>query len=345
MLYAGGVNQPELKGVLMGAGFFAAFQAEAWSRIPGVRIAGVADLDLERARAFAARWGIPHIYGDAAEALAVERPDFIDIATGPEAHLPLTRMAAEAGVPVICQKPMAPSYAESVAMVEACEAAGVRLLMHENWRWQPWYREIRRLAEAGAFGRVFHLGFRMRTGDGRGPEPYQLQPYFRRMPRLLIAETLVHFLDTYRYLAGEIRSIWCRTARINPVILGEDSVLIEVEFENGSRGLVDANRISGPNPPPVAFGEFRVEGDEGMIRMTPEGCLWITRYGAAERAHDYDPPRIGYKGDSVKSVQEHLLECLRTGRPAESEGRAYLRTVAAMEACYRSAGTGERVNL
>jgi predicted dehydrogenase len=68
---------------MVGAGFFAAHQAEAWNRVPGVRIMAVADLDRQRARDFAARWNIPGVYTDAAAMLERERPDFVDIATGP----------------------------------------------------------------------------------------------------------------------------------------------------------------------------------------------------------------------------------------------------------------------
>jgi len=333
------------KGVMAGAGFFARFHAEGWAQVEGARIAAIADPEVEKARTFAREFGIAKVYGDTASMLMVERPDFLDIVTGPETHRGLVELAAKQGVDVICQKPMAPEWSDCVAMVGACEAAGRRLLIHENWRWQPWYREVRRLVEEGVLGWVFHVGFRMRTGDGRGAEPYEVQPYFRKMPRLLIYETLVHFLDTFRYLGGEVESVSCRTARVNPVIAGEDCALIELEFASGAQGLIDANRISGPKPPPVAFGELRVEGDKGMVRMTPEGRLWLTVYGEEEREHEFDRPEEGYKGDSVRAFQQHAVDCLASGAACESEGREYLKSVAAMLACYRSAESGARVRI
>jgi predicted dehydrogenase len=334
-----------LKGVLIGAGYFAAFQAEAWRRVPGVGISAVADAVPGKARAFAEHWGIAAAYESVDEMLQRERPDFADIATRPESHLALTRRAAERSVHVICQKPMAPTWEDCVGMVEACEAAGVRLLIHENWRWQPWYREARRLLEAGTLGRVVQLAFQWRTGDGRGPEPYPVQPYFRQMPRLLVYETLVHILDTFRFLGGEIASVFCQNRRVNPAIAGEDQSLILVTFRSGVPGLIDANRISGPASAPVAMGSLTIEGDRALLRLSADGRLWLTAYGQAEGEHAFPTTSVGYKGDSVRATQAHLSDCLRSGRPSESEGRDYLRTVQAVFGCYQSAETGQAVAL
>jgi predicted dehydrogenase len=274
-----------------------------------------------------------------------ERPDFVDIATRPESHLPLVQAAAARGIHVICQKPMAPTWEDSVAMVEACERARVRLLMHENWRWQPWYREARRLMQKGQCGRVFQISAQWRTGDGRGERPYLNQPYFKEMPLLLVYETLVHLLDTFRYLGGELASVYCVNRRVNPVLAGEDQSLIVVTFRSGVLGLIDGNRISGPMPPPVAMNTLAIEGDAGVVRMTAEGELLVTQYGEPERPHPFPIPRAGYKGDSVRATQEHLIESLRRGQPSESDGRDYLKTVAAVFACYRSAETGSVVTM
>jgi predicted dehydrogenase len=335
----------ELKGAIIGAGYFAGFQAEAWNRIREAKVVAVVDPVEERAREFAARWRIPRVYADAETMLQNEKPDFVDIATRPATHLPLVRLAAAHGAQVICQKPMAATWDECTAMVEACREANVRLFIHENWRWQPWYREIKRLLDRGVFGEVFHAGFMMRSGDGRGPEPYTVQPYFRQMERLIVYEMLVHFLDTFRFLMGEIESVYCRTKRLNPVLAGEDYALIHLRFESGADGLIDANRFSGSVPPEVAFGSFTLEGARAAIRMTPQGDLFLTEYGQEPSRHEYEKTEQGYKGDSVKATQEHILSCLLNGQRCESEGDDYLKTVAAVFACYRSAETGQVIQL
>jgi len=332
-----------LRGAIIGAGYFARFQAEAWRRLEGVEIAAVADAEVGRAEAFARQWEIPAAYGSAPEMLKREGPDFVDIVTRPETHLPLTALAAVHGAHVICQKPMAPTWDECVAMVRTCEEAGVRLLIHENWRWQPWYREMRRLIDSGTVGRPLYAECVIRTGDGRGPEPYPVQPYFREMERLLVYETLVHYLDTLRYLVGEIDAVSCRTRRINPLIRGEDWADLHLWFESGAGGRIDANRISGPRTPGVAFGRVRIEGEGGSVRLTPNGRLRLAPRDAQEAPHAFPTTDRGYRGDSVYATQEHLLHCLRTGEPAESEGRDYLRTAAAAFACYRSAEEGQAV--
>lgn len=331
-----------LRGGLIGAGFFSQFHAEAWKRVPGAEIVAVADPDSARASSFAATWGIPRTHGDAAALIESERPDFIDIVTRPETHVDLVRLAASRKVHAICQKPMAPTAPECREMVECCARSGVRLLIHENWRWQAWFRRMK--AELHRVGNPFHVSFLMRTGDGRGPDPYAQQPYFRKMKRLLVYETAVHYLDTFRYLLGEIRSVDCRIATINPVIAGEDCALIALTFENGAHGVIDANRITGPVPPPVTLGTCTVEGDRGALRLDASGGLHFSSPEGEERL-PFEPPTEGYRGDSVRATCEHLADCLRRGSRAESEGEDYLATVDLVEACYASASAGRTVEV
>jgi predicted dehydrogenase len=330
---------------MIGAGYFAQYHAEGWNRTEGAQIVAVADSVPGRAGEFAARWNIAGSFETAEEMLQKEKPDFADIVTRPEPHLPLTQLAAGLGIHVICQKPMAPAWDECLAMVETCRKAGVRLMMHENWRWQPWYREAKKVMESGVLGRPYYLAFRHRTGDGLGPKPYDVQPYFVQMPRLLIYETLVHHLDTSRYLAGELSRVYCQSQRVNPVIAGEDCVLIQMTFQNGMQGLIDGNRISGRVPARVAMGSFRVEGDRGMIRLTSSGRLFLTEHGKDEVPHPFEAPEEGYRGDSIRAAQQHYVSCLQKGTRCESEGAEYLKTVAAVEACYQSVVSGQAVPL
>src|SRR5882724_5609263 len=184
---------------LIGCGFFAQFHIDAWRRMPGVELAAAADPDLARARQAA-----PRAYSTAEEMFESERLDFVDIATRADSHLPLVRLAASRKIPAICQKPMAANWADAVAMVDAAEAAGIPLMIHENWRWQPWYRAAKGILDRGEIGQPVTYWFRTRRNDGSGPAPYSHQTYFRAMPRLLIYETLVHHIDTARFLFGDL---------------------------------------------------------------------------------------------------------------------------------------------
>src|SRR4029077_8432067 len=136
------------RGALIGCGFFGQIHLEAWRRMPEVEMVAACDLNPQRARDSA----VPRAYSSPELLLERERLDFIDIATRPESHLELLRLTAARKRPTICQKPMAPSWADAVAMVEVAEATGIPFMIHENWRWQPWYRAVKRMIERGDIG-------------------------------------------------------------------------------------------------------------------------------------------------------------------------------------------------
>jgi predicted dehydrogenase len=97
------------------------------------------------------------------------KPDVLDIVTPPETHHDLVLLACERGVPtIICQKPLAPTLDEAAVIAALAEKHGCRLVVHENFRWQPWHREIRSLVHGGALGTVLNASFRLRPGDGQG---------------------------------------------------------------------------------------------------------------------------------------------------------------------------------
>lgn len=333
----------KLRGVSIGAGYFSQFHHDAWRRMEDVEIRALCDLDAQKVRAVAKGHGIPTTYTDYREMLEKERPDFVDVVTPPRTHLELCRSAAERGVPVICQKPLAPAFREAQAIVESVRRAGVRFMVHENFRFQPWHREIKRLLEDGVLGGKIHsLTFRSRPGDGWGEDAYLgRQPYFRDMKRFLVHETGVHFTDTFRFLAGEVERVHCVLRRLNPLIAGEDCGLLIYEFTSGAVGLWDANRYneSTSDDPRYTFGEFLVEGDGGSIRLAMDGTLTIQPLGEPERVHEYRHERRGFGGDCVLATQRHFVERLRDGRPFETEGDEYLRTLAVEEALYEAAET------
>jgi predicted dehydrogenase/kynurenine formamidase len=335
------------RGLCIGAGYFSQFHFDAWRRMDDVDIVALCDRDEAKAQRAAAQFGIGQVFTDAREALDRLEIDFVDIITPPATHRALVEEAAKRGRAIICQKPLAPDYAAAKRIVDIAEEHGVRFMVHENFRFQPWHREIRRLIDQGAIGDRLHtLTFRSRPGDGWGPDAYlNRQPYFRQMPRLLIHETGVHFIDTFRFLAGQIDSVSADLRRLNGVIAGEDAGLLTCRFANGVLGVWDANRCNEgrARDPRHTFGEFLVEGNGGSIRMDDEGRLTIQPLGQPEREHPYPHDRIGFAGDCVRATQRHFIDSLASGAPFETSGREYLRTLAAVEAAYRSAETGRRV--
>jgi len=329
------------RGIVVGLGYFSQYHLEAWSRMDDVEIVAVCDQLPERAASVASEWNVPNSGNDLEVLLSRERPDFVDIITRPDSHLELTRLVAQSGCDIICQKPLTPSYDESQELVQTASSAGVRLMVHENFRFQPWYREMRRLIEDGCIGsRIDTLWQRCRTGDGWQPDAYLArQPYFRDMPRFLIFETGVHFIDTFRYLGGEIEGVYARLRQLNPDIAGEDTATVMFEFANGTVGTWDASRYSAAKNqnPRYTFGEMQVDGEAGTLRLATDGQLTIQRLGEPERLHEYSPSRENFAGDCVYATQRHFIDCLKTGAEFETSGEQYLRTLTVQEAVYQSA--------
>lgn len=330
-----------LRGVSIGAGYFSQFHYEAWNRIAEVQLTALCDLDTERRHAAMTRYGIRRDYADYREMLEKEQPDFVDVITPPASHLEICRTAAQLGINVICQKPLAPRFAEARTIVEVARGVGIRFMVHENFRFQPWHREIKRLLDRGAVGDKLHtLTFRSRPGDGWPEDAYlDRQPYFREMPRFLIHETGVHFIDTFRYLAGDVRRCYCVLRKLNRFIRGEDCGLLVFEFTSGAIGVWDANRFneSSCDDPRYTFGEFLVEGNGGTIRLAMDGALTVQALGEPKRPHPYHHENRGFGGDCCHATLRHFVDRLLDGQPFETDGDEYLKTLAVEEAFYQSA--------
>lgn len=332
-----------------GTGFFSTYHYDSWRRIPGVDLVGLcAHSNVRRAQDFAARFGVAAVFTAAEEMLDATRPDLVDIITTPESHAGLVALATARGIPVICQKPLAPTLAEAEALAQAAARSGTLVVAHENWRFRPWNREVARLVRDGAVGEPLDIAFRMRPGDGQGPSAYlDRQPYFQKMPRFLIHETGIHTIDVFRFLMGEITGVFARLRRLNAAIAGEDAGHVVFAFGSGAAGLLDGNRLldfSADNPR-LTMGELRVEGTGGGLRVDGEGRIWRRPRGGAEAEHAYAWENKGYAGDSVHALQTHVVRHLREGTAVENEARDYLDAIRVEEAIYRSHAEARWVTL
>jgi predicted dehydrogenase len=338
-----------LKVVTIGAGYFSAFHHDAWTRLPEVELAAVCDLDPAKAQAMAERFGVPRHYTDVATMLEAERPDLVDIATPPATHVALIRETMARQLPTICQKAFCRSLAEAREAVALAAAAGTLLIVHENFRFEPWHRELKRQLDAGRIGALYQIAFRLRPGDGQGPGAYlDRQPYFQTMQRFLVHETAIHFIDVFRYLMGEPQAVMARLVGLNPAIQGEDSGIILFEFDGNRRALFDGNRLvdHAADNRRLTMGELLAEGSTGVIRLDGYGRLFHRAFGSNEEtAIAYAWEDRGFAGDSVLALQRHVVEHLLEGTPIVNTALEYLKNLEIEEAVYRASAEARLVRL
>jgi predicted dehydrogenase len=333
--------------VMVGAGYWSQFQVEGW-RDAGTPLAAICNRSAAPAEALAQRFGVPRVYGDLQAMLDVERPTLVDVCLPPVAQAPAVRAALARGIPTICQKPFGTDLREAEALTALAESPGVPLVVHENFRFTPWFRECKRLIDAGFPGRVHGIAFRLRPGDGQGPRAYlDRQPYFQQMPEFLVRETAVHFIDTFRFLLGDVRAATARLRRLNPAIAGEDAGLVIFEFDDERTGLFDGNRLNEHVAQNLrrTMGEMWLEGERGVLRLDGEARLWWKPHGAPEAPHPYPAGGPGVFGGASLALQAHVLAHLREGTALENSARDYLRNLHVQAAVYRSHASGRRVTL
>ncbi|MFK7945106.1 MAG: Gfo/Idh/MocA family protein, partial [Paracoccaceae bacterium] len=261
-----------LRVACVGAGYFSQFHRGSWDRMADVELVAVADTNLEAA----SKTGYP-AFADPEKMIAETQPDILDIITPPNVQAALVRTAISAGVQtIICQKPFCASLAEAEAVVQEAEVASASLIVHENFRFMPWYRFIKSQLEEGRVGQLQQVTFRMRPGDGQGPDAYlDRQPYFQNMPRFLVEETAVHWIDTFRYLLGDPQSVYADLCRLNPVISGEDAGYILFDHPNGVRAMFDGNRHldHASDNQRRTMGEALFEGTKGVLSLNGDGSV------------------------------------------------------------------------
>lgn len=326
----------------LGAGYFSQFHIGGWQRMDGVTLVGVADREVDKAAAF----GAPAF--DSLDALLDAKPDILDIILPPVGHAEAIRKALGSGVrAIICQKPFCTSLDEAREITKLAEEAGVPLVIHENFRFQPWYRKIKAELDAGRIRTPLQASFRLRPGDGQGPDAYlDRQPYFQKMERFLIHETGVHWVDTFRYLFGAPSHVYADLRRVNPVIAGEDAGYVTFDHPDGVRAILDANRSldHATDNTRRTMGEALIEGTEGTLTLFGDGSVSFRAFGSIESEEILGPDKSeGFGGDCAKALQEHVVSALQNGTELENEARDYLTVIEIEHAIYRSAEEGRKL--
>lgn len=332
-----------LRVACLGAGYFSRFHYDSWRRMEGAEAVAACDRDPVKAKATGLK-----AFETLDTMLSEITPDILDVILPPDGHSVALKTAIAAGVrTIICQKPFATSLEEATALTCAAEQAGARVIIHENFRFQPWFRAIKRALDTALIGDLHQITFRLRPGDGQGPDAYlNRQPYFQTMPRLLIHETAVHYIDTFRYLVGPPKSVYADLRSMNPVIQGEDAGYVIFEHDSNVRAVFDGNRHLDHAATNLrrTMGEALIEGTAGTLELLGDGSVLHRTFGTQSARQILEPDQSAqFGGDCVHALQKHVVSGVVTGSAIENTAREYLDVIRIKDAIYRSAETGQKM--
>ena len=342
-------SHPQYAIGVAGAGYFAQLHHKAWQRCTTAQLVAVADTRSDAQ----VPDGVP-LLASVQQMLEQFTIDVLDIVTPPHTHRLMIQTALEYGVKkIICQKPFCTSFAEAEEMVVRAEQAGASLVIHENFRFQPWYRYLKEALQKHRFGEIYQFEFALRPGDGRGDDAYlERQPYFQQMPRFLIQETAVHFLDVFCFLFGRPTALYADIRKLNPVIAGEDAAQIILNFGSRMRAVFDGNRLSDhlSAQPRLTMGEAVMSCEAGTVSLYGDGSLHLRPHLSDQSEillPAYSPGAGGdiFGGDCVYHLCQHALNAWLNGQNPENTAREYLEILRLVEISYQSAEKAKRITI
>jgi len=303
------------------------------------RLTGVITGDRAKGKKWATDYGFPekNIFSYDTMAQLAGNPDIdvVYVVTPNGLHAEHTIAAAKSGKHVICEKPMANTVAECDAMIGACKAAGVRLMIGYRLHYEPNTVELKRLARDKDFGAFMRLdganGFRMRSPKSAGN--------WRADKKLAGGGPLMD-MGVYVVQAMCMAKVEAApatiTARFGPITRPEifseieESVAWEAEFPDGAKATGLATYAEN-------VSRFRVESENGWAQLGPPAFYYDTPVLTTSRG-SVKYPRVHQQAAQLDGMALELL----TGQPSRASGEMGRRDLAIIEAVYSAAKNGQR---
>ena len=323
--------------------------APAINALEGAELAAVYSREQGRAEAFAAKHGVKAAYRDLDALLADPAVDAVFIASPNALHAEQGIRAAQAGKPILCEKPMTTTRADGVALVRACQTAGVKLGVGFELRQNPGHILARDLVAAGALGRVTLAQGQWGFGN-RGQEVFPPRAGLRQWwddPELIggastLMGTGVHVIDLLRFMLGqEITEVTALTDGQTAARPLEQMATIALRFAGGALATVICGRLL-----PDSRNDFALYGVHG--RITGRATIWEAQQGRVEVATDTVNRTAVCPGDYLGNFRAMLADfqqAVAENREPAANGQDGLQVVAATLAIIESARDGRAVKV
>ena len=335
---------------IVGCGRIAKRHAELLGsrQIAGAKLVAVCDLLADRSLAFAGKYDVPG-FASVTALLEKSDADVITVLTPSGSHAALSIEASRAGRHVIVEKPMALTLADADAMIRAADEAGKQLFVVKQNRFNVPVVKAREALDAGRFGKLVLGTVRVRWCRDQSYYDHDAWRGTWAQDGGVIANQASHHVDMLGWFMGPVESVHARSARALVNIEAEDTAVATLKFRNGALGIVEA---TGATRPHDLEGSLSVLGAGGTVEIGGFAVNKIRHWNFVEPAPEdanvmerfsVNPPNV--YGFGHQAYYEHVVDCLRNGRPAlvdGREGRASLELVAAL---YESMASGKEVML
>jgi predicted dehydrogenase len=318
----------------VGCGRFAAFHARAARRLGGRVTLAFASRDAARAEAYRRRFGGLAAFGDYEAAAADPRVDALLFCTPHHLHLEHVRLAVRHGKAVLVEKPIARTLAEADTMLGEATAAGVPLLVGENFHFMPAFAAARRVLEAGAIGDVRQIvisarGHRRPTGWRRSAA---------EAGGGALIDGGIHYVHVLRAWGGPVASVSAAAPpNLFPEVEGEDTAFVLLRFRRGAVGVL-ANSLAAPGLP---RGQTAwITGSAGSLGVDNRGRYLVLRDRRRTRLQVFLRDRRG-----LAAQLRALVATIVEGRAPAPPPATTREDLAVVLAAYRAIATARVVPL
>lgn len=338
-----------LRAAIVGCGKIFPMHAVSVSKQEGAELVAVCDVKADRAASAAAAFGC-RAYGDYLEMLDAEKPDSVHICTPHHLHPPMAIAAAERGIHVLTEKPMAIRLEDALRMRDAAAAAGTRLVVSFQNRFNPGSLLLKRTIESGELGRV--LGARALVTWNRSDEYYSRSDWKGTWDKEgggVVIDQAIHTLDLLAWLVGSpvgyVQASWSNRAHDRVQV--DDQAEGLVGFTNGVKACFFAVNYYTYDAPV----ELEIHCERGVAKMVGEKATVDFVDGRVLQA-DRDPRETfdfgdvkQYWGVGHMKIVSHFYRCLATGETPRNGADDVMATQRLVCAIYESGRTGKRVEV